>query len=74
MKLFTKKISNCMICSNRKVREKRTQDMWIQSHICSLNDKLIEEVDIHSMNEERIKEVKIYGEWFPDWCPLEECE
>lgn len=75
MKLFTKKISTCMACPHREVKDEVIDKaVWIVAHTCTVKNKIIERISMHLIDKKTLKKVKIYKEWFPDWCPLEECE
>ena len=74
MKLYTKQITNCLLCPNRDQKDKMNADRsnWILIHTCSLMNREIAAIDMHLVNKQNLKDIHLYKRsWFPDWCPLE---
>lgn len=77
MKLYTKQITNCLLCPNRMQKDKRDVDgsNWVITHICSITNQTIVVIDMLLVNKENLKGIHLYKRtWFPDWCPLGNCE
>ena len=77
MKLYTKKITSCLCCPNREQEDEMDADgsNWIVVHTCIITNRAITRIDMHLVNKEDLKQIRLYDRgWFPDWCPLEDVD